>query len=49
MSEERLAIIYHTSDIHGRVGFGTTLEQIVEPGALLVDCGDALSLSLIHI
>lgn len=38
-----MAVIYHTADIHGRVGFAATLERIVEPGALLVDCGDALS------
>ena len=35
-------VVYHTSDIHGRLGFGARLAQLVEPGALLVDCGDSL-------
>ena len=35
-------IIYHTSDVHGRLGFGQRLAAIVEPQALLVDCGDSL-------
>jgi 2',3'-cyclic-nucleotide 2'-phosphodiesterase (5'-nucleotidase family) len=36
-------VIYHTSDIHARLGFGSRLASIVEPGALLVDSGDALA------
>lgn len=36
-------VIYHTSDIHARLGFGARLAELVEPGALLVDCGDALA------
>lgn len=39
---ERL-VIYHTSDIHASVEFGERLAAIVEPGSLLVDCGDALA------
>ncbi|MDQ2818080.1 MAG: hypothetical protein M3T49_07740 [Candidatus Eremiobacteraeota bacterium] len=35
-------VIYHTSDIHDRRGFGQSLAKLVEPTALLVDCGDAL-------
>jgi 2',3'-cyclic-nucleotide 2'-phosphodiesterase (5'-nucleotidase family) len=34
--------VYHTSDVHGRRGFGPKLAAIVEPDALLVDCGDSL-------
>src|SRR5579872_3374735 len=36
-------VIYHTADIHSRVGFGARLAALVEPGALLVDCGDVLA------
>jgi 2',3'-cyclic-nucleotide 2'-phosphodiesterase (5'-nucleotidase family) len=36
-------VIYHTSDIHARMGFGNRLASMVEPGALLVDSGDALA------
>jgi 2',3'-cyclic-nucleotide 2'-phosphodiesterase (5'-nucleotidase family) len=36
-------VIYHTSDIHAASGFGDKLARIVEPGSLLVDCGDALA------
>ena len=43
MSEPVRIVIYHTSDIHARVGFGSRLASIVEPGALLVDSGDALA------
>ena len=39
---ERL-VIYHTSDIHASAGFGERLAAMVEPGSLLVDCGDALA------
>jgi 2',3'-cyclic-nucleotide 2'-phosphodiesterase (5'-nucleotidase family) len=35
-------LIYHTSDVHDRRGFGAKLSQVVEPGALLFDSGDAL-------
>jgi 2',3'-cyclic-nucleotide 2'-phosphodiesterase (5'-nucleotidase family) len=35
-------VIYHTADVHGRLGFGARLKAIVEPDALLVDCGDSL-------
>src|SRR5271165_4290059 len=34
--------IYHTADVHGRTGFGAPLAALVEPSALLVDCGDSL-------
>jgi len=43
VSEARTLVVYHTSDIHDRRGFGARLAAIVEPGALLVDCGDALA------
>ncbi len=36
-------VIYHTSDIHAKLAFGQRLASIVEPGALLVDSGDALA------
>ncbi|HZW72354.1 MAG TPA: hypothetical protein VFF43_02350, partial [Caldimonas sp.] len=36
-------VVYHTSDIHARTGFGTRLSALVEKDALLVDCGDALA------
>ncbi len=36
-------VIYHTSDIHARSAFGERLRAIVEPDAVLVDCGDALA------
>ncbi len=39
---ERL-VIYHTSDIHASGEFGERLAAMVEPGSLLVDCGDALA------
>ncbi|MBV8171251.1 MAG: metallophosphoesterase [Candidatus Eremiobacteraeota bacterium] len=39
----RTLVIYHTSDVHGRLGFGKKLAAIVEPDALLVDCGDSLT------
>ena len=42
MSGAGKLVIYHTSDVHGRRGFGARLASIVEPGTLLVDCGDAL-------
>jgi len=35
-------LIYHTSDVHDRRGFGERLAKIVEPDALRVDCGDSL-------
>jgi 2',3'-cyclic-nucleotide 2'-phosphodiesterase (5'-nucleotidase family) len=35
-------VIYHTSDVHDRRGFGQRLAKLVEPDALLVDCGDSL-------
>ncbi|MBC5825747.1 MAG: metallophosphoesterase [Candidatus Eremiobacteraeota bacterium] len=38
----RTLVVYHTADIHNRCGFGTKLAALVEPDALLVDCGDAL-------
>lgn len=43
MSAPKRIVIYHTSDIHARENFGQQLAAIVEPGALLVDCGDALA------
>ena len=43
MSAPRSLVVYHTSDIHARRGFGARLAAVVEPGALLVDCGDALA------
>jgi 2',3'-cyclic-nucleotide 2'-phosphodiesterase (5'-nucleotidase family) len=36
-------ILYHTSDIHARRGFGSRLASLVEPDAVLVDSGDALA------
>jgi 2',3'-cyclic-nucleotide 2'-phosphodiesterase (5'-nucleotidase family) len=42
MSAEKHIVVYQTSDVHDRRGFGAKLAAIVEPGALLVDCGDAL-------
>lgn len=41
MSDARL-IVYHTSDVHDRRGFGARLASLVEQDSLLVDCGDAL-------
>lgn len=41
LSERRL-VVYHTADIHSRLGFGAKLAAMVEPDALLVDCGDSL-------
>ena len=43
MSGAEHIVIYHTSDIHARLGFGSRLATLVEPGALLVDSGDALA------
>jgi 2',3'-cyclic-nucleotide 2'-phosphodiesterase (5'-nucleotidase family) len=43
MSGSERIVIYHTSDIHARLGFGSPLATLVEPGALLVDSGDALA------
>ena len=43
MSAARQLIIYHTSDVHGRLGFGRKLAALVEPDALLVDVGDSLT------
>ncbi len=43
MSAAGRLVIYHTSDIHAHRGFGERLATLVEPEALLVDCGDALS------
>lgn len=42
MSSRKALVIYHTSDIHDRRGFGPKLAALVEPGTLLVDCGDSL-------
>lgn len=42
MSAAPRLIIYHTSDVHGRLGFGRHLAALVEPDALLVDVGDSL-------
>jgi 2',3'-cyclic-nucleotide 2'-phosphodiesterase (5'-nucleotidase family) len=36
-------VVYHTADVHGRRGFGRKLAALVEPSALLVDCGDSLN------
>jgi 2',3'-cyclic-nucleotide 2'-phosphodiesterase (5'-nucleotidase family) len=36
-------VVYHTSDVHDRRGFGAKLAALVEDDALLVDCGDALA------
>jgi 2',3'-cyclic-nucleotide 2'-phosphodiesterase (5'-nucleotidase family) len=35
-------LVYHTSDVHDRRGFGARLAAVAEPGALLFDSGDAL-------
>lgn len=43
MSGSERIVIYHTSDIHARLGFGSRLASLVEPGAILVDSGDALA------
>jgi len=43
VSAARGLVIYHTSDVHGRLGFGRKLAQIVERDALLVDVGDSLA------
>lgn len=43
MSGARTLVVYHTSDVHDRRGFGRRLAALVEPDALLVDCGDALA------
>jgi len=43
MSGAGSLVVYHTSDVHARRGFGARLASIVEPGALLVDSGDALA------
>ena len=43
MNGSERIVIYHTSDIHARLGFGNRLASLIEPGALLVDSGDALS------
>lgn len=42
MSGARRLVVYHTSDVHDRRGFGSLLAGVVEPDSLLVDCGDAL-------
>ena len=42
MSGSKKLVLYHTSDVHDRRGFGAKLAAIVEPDALLVDSGDAL-------
>jgi len=42
VSGSRKLVVYHTSDVHDRRGFGAKLAAIVEPDSLLVDCGDAL-------
>lgn len=42
MSAPRRLVVYHTSDVHDRRGFGARLAEVVEPESLLVDCGDAL-------
>lgn len=42
MSGSRRLVVYHTSDVHDRRGFGAKLGSVVEPDSLLVDCGDAL-------
>jgi 5'-nucleotidase len=42
VTESKKLFVYHTSDVHDRRGFGAKLGALVEPGALLVDCGDAL-------
>ncbi len=42
MMSEKKIVIYHTSDIHNRGGFGARLAALVEPDAVLVDCGDSL-------
>jgi 5'-nucleotidase len=43
MSAAARIVIYHTSDIHAKCDFGERLAAMVEPGAMLVDCGDALA------
>jgi len=43
VSDARTLVVYHTSDVHDKRGFGKRLAALVEPDALLVDCGDALA------
>ncbi len=43
LSPTQRFVVYHTSDIHARPDFGARLAALVEPGALLVDSGDALA------
>lgn len=43
MTDGRTLSIYFTADVHDRRGFGPQLARVVEPGALLVDCGDSLA------
>ena len=42
MNAPQQLVIYHTSDIHGRTGFGPKLAALVERSAVLLDCGDSL-------
>jgi 2',3'-cyclic-nucleotide 2'-phosphodiesterase (5'-nucleotidase family) len=43
VSAPKRLVVYHTSDVHDRRGFGAKLGALVEPDSLLVDCGDALA------
>jgi len=38
----RTLVVYHTSDVHARLGFGKLVARMAEPESLVVDCGDAL-------
>jgi 2',3'-cyclic-nucleotide 2'-phosphodiesterase (5'-nucleotidase family) len=42
VTSAKTVVIYHTSDVHDRRGFGRRLRELVEPTAVLVDCGDSL-------
>lgn len=42
MIEPRRLVIYQTSDVHARRGFGRKVAALAEPDSLIVDCGDAL-------
>jgi len=42
ISAARSLVVYHTSDVHARLGFGALVARTAEPGSLLVDCGDSL-------
>jgi len=42
MPREQSLVVYHTSDIHARAGFGALVARQAETDSLIVDCGDSL-------